>query len=731
MDVDLKDEFDAGSALRFHWMRRVPTIRQTEAAECGLACVAMVAGYFGHHIALSEFRQRRPVSIKGMTLVDVIQAAEILGLAARPLKLDMDEVRNLSTPCILHWNLSHFVVLERVGKDWIQIVDPANGPRKIAMDEASKLFTGIAVEFTTTSSFERADPPPRLSLRKLAGKVNGLRRAVVTILALALVLEVFTLVAPQFLQLTVDQVLADQDRDLLAFLGLTFCGLLLVQTAVSAVRTWALLWIGTQFTFNWTGNVFRHLLKLPQNYFLSRHIGDISSRFSAISTIQQTLTTQLVSGVLDGAMALVTLCLLFAYSWLLATVTLLAVTLYGGSRLLYFRVYREANLSQIVVDSRRQSRFIESVKTAQTIRLANQQPIYTARYLNSTADVLNTQIAVQKLGLVFDTLNGLTSGAQRVAVLWIGGWLGLSGNLSAGMLVAFVSYADQFVARSSSLIDYLIQLRLLRLQGERLADIVMTRTEPFLHGSYAGELEDTSIELEGLSFRYSKGERWIVKGCTTRIEAGESVAIVGPSGCGKSTVLRLVTGLLEADSGRILVGGVDLHTLGKSRFRSMCGVVMQDDQAFSGSIADNISMFDPEATLDRVQDAAKLAQLHTDIVSMPMGYNSLVGSMGSALSGGQFQRLLLARALYRQPRFLLLDESSSHLDLATEAAINGAIAALNITRIIIAHRPDTIRSADRVLMFRDGRLVAPDESDVNERLAVTPGDGGSVIIAHP
>lgn len=696
--------FDALTSLRFSWLRRVPPVRQTEAAECGLACVAMVAGYYGHHIALSEFRQRRPVSTKGMTLVDLIQAAETLGLAARPVKLDMEELKNLTTPCILHWNLSHFVVLEHVGKEWVRIIDPSSGARRLSTEDVGKFFTGVAIEFTTTSTFERASPPPSLSLRKLAGKVTGLRRSIATVLGLALLLEAFTLVAPQFLQLTVDQVLADQDHDLLMFLGLTFSGLLLAQTTVSAVRTWALMWVGAQFTFNWTGNVFRHLLKLPQGYFLSRHIGDISSRFSAIATIQQTLTTQLVSGVLDGAMTLITLCVLFAYSWLLACITLAAVTLYGISRLLYFRVYREANLSQIMVEARRQSRFIESVKAAQTIRLANQQSISTGRYLNATADVLNTQLTVQKLSLVFDAMNSLSSGAQRVAILWIGAWLALSGNLSAGMLVAFVSYADQFVSRASSLIDYLIQLRLLRLQGERLADIVTTKVEPFLHGSYAGEVDDTSVTLDRLSFRYGQGERWIVKDCSAHLEAGESVAIIGPSGCGKSTVLRLITGLLDAQSGRILVGGVDMRKLGKARFRAMCGVVMQDDQAFSGSIADNISMFDPGATLDKVEAAARLAQLHDDIGAMPMGYNSLVGSMGSSLSGGQYQRLLLARALYREPRFLFLDESSSHLDLKTEALINASIASLKITRIIIAHRPETIRTADRVLVLDSGSL---------------------------
>ncbi|GAA0913150.1 peptidase domain-containing ABC transporter [Rothia nasimurium] len=695
---------EAPATLFFGWKRRVPVLRQTEAAECGLASLAMIAGYYGHRTVLSDLRKIYPVSTKGMTLADVVQCAELLGLASRPVKLEMTEVSSLSTPCILHWNITHYVVLERVTKGYLHIIDPAMGPRRIRIDEASDHFTGIAVEFTTAASFERKDAPPPLSMRKLAGKITGLKRSIATLFGLAMVLEVFTLIAPQYLQMTVDQVLADKDRDLLVFLGLTFLAVLFAQTVVSAVRTWALMWVGSQFVFNWTGNVFRHLLRLPQPYFLSRHIGDISSRFAAITTIQQTLTTQLVAGVLDGAMALMTLMVIMAYSWLMASLTLLAVVLYGVARLLYFRSLKEANLSQITMDARRQSRFIEAVRCAQTIRLANQQSVSTARYLNATADVLNTQISVQKLSLVFDAINSSTAGLQRIAMLWIGGWLGMKGKLSAGMLVAFVAYADQFVTRSMSLIDYLIQLRLLRLQGERLADIVMTEPERHLQGSYLGEIEDSSIRMEGVSFRYGAGERWVIHNCSFHIKSSESVAIVGPSGCGKSTLLRVITGLIDPYSGAVFVGGADLRKIGKSRFRSLCGIVMQDDHALTGTIADNISMFDPSSTIEKIEDAARLAQLHNDIIAMPMGYNSLVGSMGSALSGGQLQRMLLARALYRKPKFLLLDESSSHLDVATEALINAAISELKITRVIIAHRPETIRSADRILLFENGQI---------------------------
>jgi ATP-binding cassette subfamily B protein RaxB len=706
--------------LHFGRERALPSVLQAASAECGLACLVMIAAYHGHQTDLPAMRRRFTLSLKGMTARRLLDIAHTLGLQCRPLQLEMEELAQLQTPCVLHWDMDHFVVLRHVGKRKVVIHDPAVGVRTLSAADVARHFTGVAIEFSRGPTFQRQQAPPPVSLRSLAGSVRGLGRGLVQIFGLALVLELFALLAPLFMQLVVDQVIADGDHDLLTFLGLSFALLIVLETLVSALRSWTVMWLSTHFNLGWTGNVFAHLIRLPQAYFGSRHLGDIVSRFGAIDTIQQTLTTRFVEIMLDGLLASVTLVVLFIYSPLLAAVTIGAAAIYAGLRLLYFRIYREANLSQITVSARQHSRFLEAVRGVQTIRLHNQEAAQTSRYLNAAAETLNTSIAVQRLDMLFTALQGLATGGQRLGVLWIGAWLGLKGQFTVGMLTAFVAYGDQFSSRVASLIDYTIELRMLRLQAERLADIVLTAPEAYATSEHVGPLPTAGVAFQKVGFRYAEGEPWILRECSFEVRPGESVAIVGPSGCGKSTLIRLLLGLLDPQQGSIEIGGMDLRRLGKATYRSMTSSVMQDDQLFTGSIAENISLFDALATQDDIEAAARIAGVHDDIVAMPMGYHSLVGDMGSSLSGGQQQRLFLARALYRRPQILVLDEATSHLDVAMERQLNQAIKALNITRIVIAHRPETIAHADRVLELVDGAIrprdaaVAPPARFIHE-----------------
>ncbi|MCE0489548.1 peptidase domain-containing ABC transporter [Pantoea sp. Mb-10] len=689
-------------ALSFWRRHRLPEILQAGAAECGLACLAMIACYHGYHIDLAALRRRFSLSLKGMTARQLIEAAHGLGLQCRAVRLDMDELGQLATPCVLHWDLDHFVVLARVSRRAAVIHDPAVGMRRISLDALASHFTGVAIEFSRGPTFRRRRADPPVSLRALAGAVRGLGKGLAVIFSMALVLELFALLAPLFMQMIVDQVLTDGDYDLLTFLGLSFLLLLLLETTVSALRSWSVIRLSTHFNLGWTGNVFQHLLRLPQSYFHARHLGDVVSRFGAIETIQQTLTTRFVEVILDGMMATLTAVALFVYNPLLAAITLVAMLIYGLLRYLYFRIYRESNLSQITTRAQQHSRFLELVRGIQTIRLYNQESGQTSRYLNVTANALNTSVAVQRLDMLFTALQNLTSGAQRIGVLWLGAWLGLKGQMTVGMLTAFVAYSDQFSSRVASLIDYGIELRMLRLQTERLADIVLTPPESHTHAGHVGPDPAPGIAFENVAFRYGEGEPWVLKNCSFVIQPGECVAIVGASGCGKSTLVRLLLGLLDPQQGIVRVGEMDLRRLGKAKYRAMTASVMQDDHLFSGSIADNITFFDDRATPQAIEDAARLAGVHNDIIAMPMGYHSLVGDMGSVLSGGQRQRLFLARALYKRPQILVMDEATSHLDVNLEKQVNRAIAALNITRILIAHRPETIAQADRVIELTRG-----------------------------
>lgn len=682
----------------------VKPIIQSEAAECGLASLAMVADSYGMHVGLPEMRRRFPLSLKGAKLNHLIHIAQQLGFSTRPLRLNMEHLRQLKMPCVLHWDLNHFVVLTKVSKK-VTVLDPAIGERRLSLSEVSDHFTGVALELTPTAEFKPQKAAPALSGRQLTGPVHGLWRALTQILLLSVALQVFLVLAPFFMQWVVDQVLVSADRDLLTVLGLGFGLALLLQIGIGLLRGWSVIYLSSRLGLQWMGNVFAHLLKLPLDFFEKRHLGDITSRMSSVQAIQKTLTTSFVEALIDGLMAVVTLGLMLFYSWKLALATLLAVMLYVAIRAVAFRPVRDRTEQELIAGARQQSHLLESLRGMQSVKIAGQESQRRSAYDNLMTETVNQDVRLARMGLGFNSASQLVFGVERIAVIWLGAVLALQNMFSVGMLIAYLAYKDQFAQRMGALIDKWIEFRMLRLHGERLADIVLTPPEDGLDKAEAVPPVDTRIEVENLSFRYADSEPWVLKDCSFTVEPGESVAVIGASGCGKTTLIKLLLGLLPPTAGNISVGGHDLHKIGPRNVRAIVGAVMQDDQLFAGSIADNIGFFDPDFDQVRIEAAARLAAVHEEIAVMPMGYHSLIGDMGSSLSGGQKQRIILARALYRAPQLLFLDEATSHLDVTKERLVNDAVKALRLTKIIVAHRPDTIASADRVLVMEQGRIV--------------------------
>ncbi|MCL1551033.1 peptidase domain-containing ABC transporter [Xanthomonas nasturtii] len=680
-------------------------IRQVEAAECALASLAIIISIHGGRTQLSELRRRFPLSLKGARLNHLIAMAQKLGFATRPLRLGMENLSQLQLPCILHWDLNHFVVLAKVGKAKVTILDPAIGERILSLDEVSRSFTGVALELTPTAEFKPQKTAPPFSVRQLTGQIRGLWGALSQILLLSAALQIFVILAPFYMQWVVDQVLVSADRDLLVVVGFGFGLALLLQIGIGLLRGWAVVYLSSRLGLQWMGNVFAHLIKLPLDFFEKRHLGDITSRMSSVQTIQRTLTTSFVESIIDGLMAVVTLGFMLIYSWKLALVTLVVVTLYLTIRAVAYRPVRDRTEQQLVAAAKQQTHLLESLRGMQSLKIAGEESQRRSTYENLLNDTVNQDVRLARMGLGFSTASQVVFGLERIAVIWIGATLALDNVFSVGMLVAYLAYKDQFAMRVSGLIDKWIEFRMLRLHGERLADIVLTQPENDHALPETLPPAELRIELQGLSFRYAEGEPWILKECSLSIQAGESVAIVGPSGCGKTTLLKLLLGLLQPTEGVIRIGGHDLHKIGPRNVRAIVGAVMQDDQLFAGSIADNISFFDQDFDLERIESAARLAAVNEDIAAMPMGYHGLIGDMGSSLSGGQKQRIILARALYRQPKLLFLDEATSHLDVMRERLVNEAVKQLKVTKVIVAHRPETIASADRVIVLEQGRVV--------------------------
>jgi len=690
--------------LRFGHAKRLPMFLQTEAAECGLAAIGMVACFHGHRVDLAALRRRFTVSLKGSTLAFLMQVAGRLQMAPRPLRVELDELSQLRAPCVLHWDLNHFVVLKAVDARGAIVHDPAFGVRRLTHAQLSKHFTGIALELTPTAEFKALDDRRRIRLRDLLGPVTGLHRSLAQIFVMALALQAIAIVTPFYMQWAVDGAVVSADRDLLTVLGLGFLLLTIVQVILTAARSWVVLYLSTTLNLQWLANVFSHLLGLPVSYFEKRHLGDVVSRFGAVTTIQRTLTSSFVEALIDGVMAIATLAMMFVYSAMLSAVAIVAVLSYGVLRWVFYDPLKRATEEQIVHTAKQQSHFLETVRGVQSIKLFGRQEERRSRWLNLVVDAVNQDLVTQKLGLGFRSANGLVFGVERISIVWLGALLVLDSAFSIGMLFAFMSYKDQFSARVAGLIDKMIDLRMLNLQGERLADIVLTPPEQAAQDA-AAQAMDASLEVRELSFRYSDMEPFVLLNCSFSVAPGESVAVVGASGGGKTTLVKLMLGLLAPTDGKIFAGGLDIQKLGIDRYRKLVGTVMQDDQLFAGSIADNICFFDPSPDQSAVEHFARMAAVHDDIAAMPMGYNTLIGDMGAALSGGQKQRILLARALYKRPRLLFLDEATSALDVPKEKAVNDAIRSLKLTRIIIAHRPETIASAERVIVLQGGKVA--------------------------
>lgn len=686
--------------------QRVRLIRQAEVAECGLASLAMVANYHGMDVDLGVLRRRFQPSLRGAALKSLISMADRLGLAPRAVKLPLEKLGSLQLPAILHWDMNHYVVLEEVRGGKALIHNPEGRSVRMPLSEVSEHFTGVALELRPTDGFETSSQRVRLRLSQLWNRITGLKRALVQTFVLSLVMQAFVLASPYYMQVALDSALPALDQDLLTVLALGFGLFTLINAGAALLRSFVLLSAGTSLGYGISVNVARRLFRLPVSWFEKRHVGDVLSRFQSIAPIREFMTEGAIGTVLDGTLALFTLAVMFFYSPVLALVALVAFALYGVVRLVSFAAQRDAQEEAIAASGREQSMMIESLRGIVTLRLFNRESQRHALWQTRLTDATNAGVGLARIGAWQQAANTLIFGLEVILSVWLAVGFVIDGGFSVGMVFAYVAYKTQFLQKGASLIDQAIAFRMLGLHLERLSDIALAdQDRSFGQESErrGGDLKG-GIELDGVRFRYSPTDPLVLNGIHLKVDPGEHIAITGASGGGKSTLMKVLLGLVEPDEGQVLIDGVPLARFGHKNFHDQIGAVLQEDSLFAGSLADNIALFDEDSDMMRIEEAAAAAAIHDEILGMPMGYETMVGDMGSALSGGQKQRLLLARALYRRPRVLLMDEGTSALDPAREQAVNAAVARLGITRIMIAHRLETILCASRIYAVQDGMV---------------------------
>ena len=684
--------------LDMRWRRRVPVIHQTETAECGLACLAMICGHFGKNIDLIYLRRKFNLSARGATLAGINGIAEQLGMATRALSLELDELRVLKTPCILHWDFSHFVVLVSVKRNRYVLHDPARGIRYISREEMSRYFTGVALEVWPGSEFQSETLQTRISLRSLINSIYGIKRTLAKIFCLSVVIEAINLLMPVGTQLVMDHAIPAGDRGLLTLISAALMFFILLKAATSTLRAWSSLVMSTLINVQWQSGLFDHLLRLPLAFFERRKLGDIQSRFDSLDTLRATFTTSVIGFIMDSIMVVGVFVMMLLYGGYLTWIVLCFTTIYIFIRLVTYGNYRQISEECLVREAHAASYFMETLYGIATVKIQGMVGIRGAHWLNMKIDAINSGIKLTRMDLLFGGINTFVTACDQIVILWLGAGLVIDNQMTIGMFVAFSSFRGQFSERVASLTSFLLQLRIMSLHNERIADIALhEKEEKKPEIEIVAHMGPISLETNGLSYRYDSQSAPIFSALSLSVAPGESVAITGASGAGKTTLMKVLCGLFEPDSGRVLINGIDIRQIGINNYHRMIACVMQDDRLFSGSIRENICGFAEEMDEEWMVECARASHIHDVIMNMPMGYETLIGELGEGLSGGQKQRIFIARALYRKPGILFMDEATSALDSESEHFVNVAIKNMNITRVIIAHRETTLRTVDRVI----------------------------------
>jgi len=688
--------------------RRVPVVRQHAASECAAASLAMILRHHGREVTLEECRERCGFGRDGATALALAQAARSFGLRVRSYKAELEQLPQVDLPAVAFWNFKHFLVIERWSPEHVDVVDPAEGRRRLTAEEFDQGFTGMVLTFEPGTDFERkrSERPFewRTYLRYLV-RGRGIVASLLQILVASLLLQGIGLGLPVLTKVVIDDILPYRLADLMPILGLGILIWVAAQSVTSYLRSVLLIYVQSRLDAQVMLGFFEHVLSLPFRFFQQRTSGDLLMRLGSNAVLRELLTSQTLSIFLDGVLVLFYLVILLAWEPLFAV---LAVGLGLAQIVILVLTHRRIyGLSQADLEAQAdsQSYLVEALSGIGTLKASGAEDRALEHWSSLFFKELNVSMRRGHLTAVIETATSALGILSPLLLLWVGARLVLDGQLSLGSMLALNSLAASFLTPLGSLVASGQALQLVGAHLDRIADVLGSEPEQPDGGRRPSPPAAGRLELQHVSFRYDPAAPRVIEDVSLAIEPGEKLAIVGRTGSGKSTLGQLLLGLHRPTEGRVLYGGAPVEEYDLRRLRRRFGVVLQEPFLFSGSIRDNVALNDPSLPLERIREAARTACIADEIEAMPMGFETLLAEGGGGLSGGQRQRLALARALAHEPSLLLLDEATSHLDVVTERQVDENLSRLRCTRIVIAHRLSTVRNADRIAVLLGGQLV--------------------------
>lgn len=688
--------------------KKTPTIFQMEATECGAASLSMIFGYFGKFLPLEQMRIETGVSRDGCNAGNIMRAAKRYGLECKGFRREPDALREIETPCIIHWNFNHFVVFEGFKGNYAYLNDPALGRRKLTFEELDEGFTGIVLTFRLTENFTK-EKKQNTAWSLIANRLKGQYGVLFKLFYIGLLLVFPGLVLPVLSQMFVDDILiggyTDWITKILVFMG---C-LVTLRAGLHFYRDLILQKLRSKLTLTSGMGFLKHMLHLPMGFFDQRYAGDLVDRMQNNAEVSNFLAGDLAETVLNILVAAFYLVILFLYSPLMTLIGLGNVVICLSVVLVSKRYIADASIKQQMSGGKLYGAVCAGLSITDTLKASGAENEYVSRILGyqvKNANLIQEQTRFQK---IISAIPSASGNITTVLHLLVGGILVMNGTLSMGMLTAFCSLFNSFIEPVNALVGFAQEIQTLKASVNRVEDVQKYPEDGRYLEDQSGKLSSHKlsgqIELKDISFGYSTLKPPLVEDFHFCLNSGETIAFVGPSGCGKSTVSKLISGLYHPWGGEILLDGKPMGKIARESLNASIATVSQNITLFTGSIRENLTLWNNAILEDDLIAAAKDACIHDFIISCPNGYDYQLTENADNLSGGQRQRLEIARALATKPSILIMDEATSALDPIVEKQIMDNIKRRGCTCIIVAHRLSTIRDCNQIVVMKQGKII--------------------------